>query len=478
MPKPVHVAGFDLLLTNGLHAQKEPINSRRFKFICCMTESVVLSTPMLISAIIFGLTFLGIFTEEWHGFHRLKFVMLGAALMVAAGWFFDFYTTQQALEMVDLRVILLLATLMIFIGIMAPTGGFQAIAYWLADLSRGRQFVLVAMFAILLSVLSMFLANLTAVILFAPLVVLICQTLRIHPLPFLITIAITADTGGVATSVGDPTSVMISSAAKINFMDYLAHMGPVILAVSATLIFSMWSIFYRDLSRRGERPHFEQRENVRDPRTWYGSLAILAIMVALFTLNVEPWFVGLLGLGLLFFIGYRVDINKVLEEVELPLILFLIGLFILVGGVEHSGFLGWVAAQIKPLVAGGGPGAAIGFMWITAIASAIIDNIPFTAAMIPIIQNLGEGGVQTAPLWWALAIGAGLGGNGTHIGSAVNVFVTSLSERLAKQTGDHSLAITFSVWARTALPAAVMTLVVASFILWAFWGYYSMPFTA
>lgn len=440
-----------------------------------MTDPSLFTQPMLVSAIILGITFIGLFLEEWHGHHKLKFILPGAVAMLAAGMFFKFYTPTQALGAIAWDVVLLLAAMMVLISVMSPTGGFTNVGYAIVRASRGNLTALLILLGLLVSVLSMFLANLTVIVLFAPLVVMICRTLKVTPVPFLLVAAMCASSGGAATSVGDATSVMISAAKGVPFLAYFLHAGPMIITATIGILGGVWLAFRKELGQKVDLAQLPAAQPIKDKRTWYGSVAVLIVMIVLFGLSVEPWLVALGGLAAVFVIGYKVDVDKVLEDVEMPLIFFLIGLFILIGGVEESGLLGWMAVQLKPLVASGSVWSAIGFMWIAAAISAVVDNIPFTAAMIPIVATLESQGVNTMPLWWGLAAGVGLGGNGTHIGSAVNVFASTMSERVAKQAGDHSLAITPGVWLRRGTPAAALSLLFVSVLLFFTYGYFQKP---
>jgi Na+/H+ antiporter NhaD/arsenite permease-like protein len=438
------------------------------------------TTPMLASAVVLAVAFIGIFTEELHGFHRCKASILGAVGMVIVGQIFGFYSPELALEAIDWNVVFLLACMMTIVAIMAPTGGFQAIAYWIADISRGRQFFLLAMLGSAVTFISLLLDNVTTVVIFGPLIILIAQALKISPIPYLVTIAVLSNTGGIATLVGDPPNLMIGSAAGIDFVTFVAHMGGIVFVVWLVTLFVVKFLFRKDLAHKAEVPHFENKEHVKDKATWKASIFVLLAMVVLFVLHGafhwEAWFVSAIGLGMLGLFAKKVDLDKTFEDVEITLLMFFISLFVIVGGVEHSGFLGWIGQFIIPLVKYNLPLATIGLIWISAVLSAAIDNIPFTAAMIPIIAAMEAQGINVTPLWWALALGVGLGGNGSHLGSTANVFVVTISERIAKQTGDASMAITPGKWFKKGTPIMLSTLVVASILMWVFFDFFNTPF--
>lgn len=434
---------------------------------------------MLVSGVILVLTFVGIFTEAVHGFHRTKFAMAGAGLMILAGQYFGFYNTDLAVEAVDWNVVFLLGGMMTIVAIMIPTGGFQYLAYKIADICGNRLFFMMAVMGTLVTVLSLLLDNVTTVVIFGPLIILICRAMDISPVPYLLAAALLSDTGGVATLVGDPPNLMIGSAADISFNTFLYHMGGIVLAAWIVILFFLKWLFRHELAVAPTDRDFSQSATIEDPRTWYISLWVLVGMVFLFifhhNLNWEPWFVSAIGLTALVFIAHHVHLDETFAKVELSLLLFFISLFILVGGVEHSRFLEYLGQFILPFVEQDLLTACILLMWGSAVFSAAIDNIPFTAAMIPIIAGLETQGINVTPLWWSLAIGVGMGGNGTHLGSTANVFIVTISERLALETGDSRYRITPGLWFRKGTPVMIMTLVSSTLIMWLFWDFFSRP---
>jgi len=445
-----------------------------------ITETLMWNTQMAVSAAILVVTFIGIFTEGVHGFHRTKFAMGGAGLMVIFGQYFGFYSPQLAVEAIDWNVVFLLGGMMTIVAIMIPTGGFQALAYRIADFSRGRLFLLLAMLGTAVTFISLLLDNVTTVVIFGPLIVLICQALKVSPVPFLLAAALLSDTGGVATLVGDPPNLMIGSAANIDFNTFLIHMGGIVLVAWITILIAQKWLFSKELAVSPESPDFSQQGEIKDPQTWYAAVAVLAVMVVLFifhhALHWDPWFVAAIGVTVLVFIGHQVDMDESFEDVEMTLLMFFVSLFVVVGGVEHSHFLEYLGQYIRPFVESDLLLASIILMWMAAILSAMIDNIPFTAAMVPIILGMEQQGINVTPLWWSLAIGVGMGGNGTHLGSTANVFIVTLSERLAKDTGDESLRITPGLWFRKGTPAMLLTLTTSSIVMWVFFGFFSTPF--
>jgi Na+/H+ antiporter NhaD/arsenite permease-like protein len=441
--------------------------------------ALIFDSPMLASAIILVITFIGIFTEEVHHIHRTKVALLGAGVMVLVGQYMGFYNPDLALEAIDWNVVLLLGAMMTIVAIMIPTGGFQAIAYWIAGFSKGRLFLLLALMGTAVTVISLLLDNVTTVVIFGPLIVLICQALKVSPIPYLLAAALLSDTGGVATLVGDPPNLMIGSAANIDFNTFFLTMGGIVFVAWIVTLFTLKVIFRKELAVKPAKPKFKKGTLVKDKKTWYSSLFVLALMVVLFimhnALHWEAWVVAAFGLTLLLALTHKESPDSHFAEVELSLLLFFVSLFVVVGGVEHSHFLEYIGTFIQPFVVDDILLACIVLMWSAAFLSAMIDNIPFTAAMIPIILGMEAQGIYVTPLWWALAIGVGMGGNGSHLGSTANVFIVTLSERLAIKENDHSLRITPWMWIKRGTPVMLVTLIVSSIGFVAFFEHFNAP---
>ena len=443
-----------------------------------MTETLVMNKEMLISGIILAVTFCGIFTETMHGFHRAKFAMLGAITMIVVGQHFGFYDSSLAFMAVDWNVVFLLGCMMAIVSIMIPTGGFEAMANYMARISKGRQFYLMFLLGSAVTGLSLLLDNVTTVVIFGPLIILIARAMKVTPIPYLLAAALLSDTGGVATLVGDPPNLMIGSAKGIDFNTFFIHMGGIVFLAWIVVLIVLRVLFRKEMAIVPEG-EFHEKAEYHDRKLWNQSLAVLGIMVVLFIIHHqigwEPWMVSAAGLTLLVFVARKVEMDHAMEDVEIPLLIFFISLFILVGGVEHSHFLQYIGQFIIPYVQQDLLIATLTLMWVAAILSAAIDNIPFTAAMIPILLGMEQSGIHVAPLWWALAVGVGMGGNGTHIGSTANVYIVTISERLAKRENDPSLAITPWVWFRYGTPAMLATLIVCSLIFYAFFDFFNVP---
>jgi len=443
-----------------------------------MTEALVLNDAMLISGVVLAVTFVGIFTENLHGFQRAKFAMLGAIIMIVVGQYYDFYDSSMAVRAVDWNVVFLLGSMMAIVSVMIPTGGFQVLASFMARISKGRQFLLLFLLGSAVTVLSLLLDNVTTVVIFGPLIIMVARSMKVTPIPFLLAAALLSDTGGVATLVGDPPNLMIGSAKGINFNTFFYHMSGIVFLAWIAILFTLKFLFRKELAIKPEGEYHEKPE-YHDRQLWRQCLAILGFMVVLFIIhdqiNWEPWMVSATGLALLLFIARKVEMDHAMEDVEIPLLIFFISLFIVIGGVERSQFLQYAGQFIIPFVEKDLLLATLALLWGAAVLSAAIDNIPFTAAMIPILLGMEQQGINVTPLWWALAVGVGMGGNGTHIGSTANVYIVTISERLAKRENDPSLAITPGLWFRKGTPAMLVTLLVSSLVFYFFFDFFNKP---
>lgn len=444
---------------------------------------------MLVSGMILAASFILIFTETLHGFHRVKVAMAGAAVMLVVGQSYGFYSPEAAFEAVDWNVVFLLGAMMAVVSIMINTGGFEVLAGNIGKIAKGRQYLLLALLGTAVTVISLLLDNVTTVVIFGPLIVLICQKMKVSAIPYLMAAALLSDTGGVATLVGDPPNLMIGSAFDIAFMPFAYKMFPIVFVAWLATLYFMKFLFKEELAVVPEGK-FEDTIPYKDKSLWNKSLSILGLMVILFvihnTIHWEPWMVAGTGLILLTILAKEIEFEDVMKNMthEIPLLMFFVALFMLVGGVEGSKFLEYLGQYIVPFIIDPESGeviqenfmmTCIALMWVAAIMSAAIDNIPFTAAMIPIIASLEAVGVNIAALCWCLAIGVGMGGNGTHIGSTANVYIVTVSEKLAKTTGNPDMAITPLKWAKKGLPVMLLTLVICTIIMYVFFDYYALP---
>ena len=430
-----------------------------------------LTADMLVAAGVLVAAYALIFTEV---LHRATAALLGAVLMVVAGMVFGFYDQESAIQAIDGNTMVLLLAMMMMIAILRPTGAFEYAAVRITKLARGDARVLLVYLALAVSLISMILDNVTTIIIFAPLTVLITRLLKLNPMPFLIAEAMMSNIGGAATLVGDPPNIMIGSAGNIDFTRFLVHMGPPIAVVWVGTMVLLLFLFRDHLRvRLSGEVELDERKAIKDPVDLAMALGSLVLIVVLFfvhhLLHLYPAFVALLGLVLAMLL-LRSHPDQLFAEVHWSVLIFFAALFVIVGGVESSGLLdlvGWRLADMardpERLLL-----ACLTLMWVAAMLSAVVDNIPFTVAMIPIIVGLEKAGLDIAPLWWALAIGVGLGGNGTHIGATANIIAVSESEK----TGDPRGRITPVAWLRVGIPTMVVSLVLASAVYALFFDYF------
>jgi Na+/H+ antiporter NhaD/arsenite permease-like protein len=374
---------------------------------------------------------------------------------------------EEAFAAVDLNVIFLLTGMMILAGILRRTGFFQWLAIRSAKIAGGDPFRLLLVLSTVCALLSAFLDNVTTVVLIAPVTIYVASILRVSPLPFLIAEILASNIGGTATLIGDPPNILIGSAAGLGFDDFLMHMLP-----AAVLVYFGFLLLCRPLFGRGMAIHadvraavlaLDEREVLTDPRLLRWSLLVVgATMVGfLFArpLGLEAGAIALCGAAILSVIA-RLDGRTVLDEVEWTTLFFFVGLFLLVSGIVHVGIVDAVADALIVATGGDPVVTTIGLLWFSGFASAIIDNIPYTATMIPVVQGLGASGIPIEPLWWALALGACLGGNATIVGASANVVVANLA-------GRAGAPITFGAFLRYGLPVTVMSLAVATLYVYA-----------
>lgn len=407
--------------------------------------------------------------------HRSYAAIVGAVVMVVAGTWFGFYSQEAAIISIDANTILLLLGMMLLVGLLRPTGAFEYLAIKLAKLSGGSPRRLLVYLCATVSVLSMVLDNVTTVIIFAPLTVLVTRLLHLNPAPYLIAEAMMSNIGGAATLVGDPPNIMIGSAADIDFVTFLVNMAPLVGPAWIGTMALLLVMFRKDIRPRdGRIVHIDLDESkaIQDPARLRRTLLALGVVIVLFFLHhrLEYYpalasFIGL-SIGLLL---VRPDPEEITEGVDWSVLLFFAALFVMIGGVEASGLLDiageWIAGVAQR------PGmllvTALMLMWVAAFVSAIVDNIPFTVTMIPIVGALAANGIDVYPLWWALAIGVGLGGNGTHLGATANIICVAEAER----SGLPEARITPTAWLRTGLPVVVVGLLLASATFIAIYSY-------
>ncbi|MFZ5453884.1 MAG: SLC13 family permease [Thermodesulfobacteriota bacterium] len=410
-----------------------------------LTMQRIITPAFWIASIVLLLVYL-LISLEW--MHRTLAAFLGAAFILfvsyTLGTFdksFFIISFEDAMHAIDLNVVFLLMGMMIFVGVLKKTGMFQFLAYKAFAWARGNIFVLSFVLQVITAVTSAFLDNVTTMLLMIPVTIEIAVTLKINPIALLIPEVFASNVGGTATLIGDPPNILIGSYAGLSFAQFVQNL---VVACTVCLVMSgFWYLWWhkkdyqqaevKDVARTIEFLREEYR--ITNMKLTVQGLCLLGFTVLLFALHgifhMEVSIAALIGAMLLLVIS-RVDIVEMLEhEVEWPTLVFFIGLFMVIAGAEETGLIQMIANWVKDLSRGNLTVAIILVLWVSAIASAFIDNIPFTATMLPIIAFLNQTipGAESGVLWWSLALGACLGGNGTMIGASANVVTVGLAEK-------------------------------------------------
>jgi Na+/H+ antiporter NhaD/arsenite permease-like protein len=415
----------------------------------------------------------------WDKIHKTILAIFGATLLIVIG----IVTQEEAFTSMDIgvdwNVIFLLVGMMVIINIMKPTGVFEYIAIKSAKVAKGEPFMIMAIFSTVTAVVSAFLDNVTTVLLIAPVTLLICQALELDVVPFLITEAIASNIGGTATLIGDPPNIMIGSKAQLGFMPFVYHLTPVIIVVLIAYIISIKFIFGKKMVVKEELRQrvmdMDEREAIKDPVLLRKSLAVLAVTMTGFVvhgmLHLQPATIALFGAALLLLVSGIKDPHHVLAEAEWSSLFFFIGLFIIIGAVVKVGLIKWMSIKVLELTHGNLFGTSMIVLWFSAFASAFIDNIPYVATMNPLIIDMAKqlwpnlSGVELLhhpdlmPMWWSLALGACLGGNGTAIGASANVIVVGMAEKMGKP-------ISFRKFMLYGMPLMIESVLICTFYVW------------
>jgi Na+/H+ antiporter NhaD/arsenite permease-like protein len=389
---------------------------------------------VIIAVGVFGVSMLAIMTER---INKTSAAIFGAMLMVILG----IESQDKAFSYIDWNVIFLLIGMMIITSITKRTGLFQYIAIRLAKLARGEPVVIIILLAVATAVVSAFLDNVTTVLILVPITFLIAVELGVAPTPFVITLAIASNVGGTATLIGDPPNIMIGSAAGLGFADFIFNTAPVILINLAALCVFVYVVFRKSLVVSNERKArilaFNDSKAIDDKPLLAKSLTVLGLVIASFMLHpilhIEPATIALTGAALLLILSGIHEIEGILAEIEWTTIMFFMGLFMIVGGLVETGIMTRLSTALLGATAGHMEITTIIILWASGLLSGILDNIPFVATMIPLIKDMGTsvGAGAIEPLWWALSLGACLGGNFTLIGASANV----VSAGIAKKNG-------------------------------------------
>ena len=431
--------------------------------------------PMWVSTCVLALTYAVIISEK---INRAVIALVGAGVMIVVG----VLDQNEAIRGIDFNTIGLLTGMMILVSVSRRCGMFQYVAIWAAQKAKAHPAGILFLLQIATAILSALLDNVTTVLLIVPVTLHICKGLEISPYPFLFAEVFASNIGGTATLIGDPPNILIGSLAGLNFNAFVLNLSPVILvimAVQAGIIHLLWG---RTLHAS---PEAEARvmalrpiENISDWPLLKQSLVILGVVMVSFVLahplHLEPATVAMLGAAILMLLDNWAhhtekaakNIHATFSDVEWITIFFFIGLFVVVHGVEVGGLLSLLATKL--VVATGGDMATAGYaiLWASAFLSAIVDNIPFVATMIPLVKSMAPafgGPDKIEPLWWCLSLGACLGGNGTLVGASANLTVAGMAER-------NGVSFSFVKYTLYAMPMMVVSIAIAHIYVW--WRYF------
>ncbi len=413
-----------------------------------------MGTEQIIAVVIFVLVLAAIISEK---IHRAVAAMVGAILLVILG----ILDLDLCVSFIDFDTIGVLAGMMLFCGVVERSGLFEYLALKSAKIAKGRPWEIMVIFAIITAVLSAFLNNVTCVLLVGPMTLTICKILKLNPIPFFMAEILASNVGGTATLIGDPPNIMIGSAAGFGFMDFINYDAIPVIAIMVVYIFIFKFMYGRKMHATEEDMAYiltlDENETIKNRSLFIKSVVMLFVVIVGFAVlgqfGLKSGIIALSASAIMFLIA-REPVEPIISNIEWPTILFFVGLFVVVGGMEHTGVIEILANGLINLTHGNMFVAMMLILWGSAIISAILDNIPFVATMIPMIVAMEGAGFDVFPLWWALSLGACLGGNGTLIGASANVVLSGISTR-------EGYPITFMSFLKTGFPMMIVSVVVA-----------------
>lgn len=401
--------------------------------------------PAIFTAAVFVLAYIIIATER---LHRTVVALAGGMLLILAG----ILSQEEAFAAIDFNVILLLVGMMVIANIMSETGAFQWIAVQSVNAGRGRPLLIMAMLCLVTAGASAILDNVTIVVLIAPITLFIASALHVSPIPFLVAEIMSSNIGGAATIIGDPPNILVASAANLDFLTFAGNMLPITLLCLGTLIGILALQIRGEIDPSPVVSRLDASGLITDRRLLRQSLIVMGLVLVGFIfhgmLGLEPATIAMAGASLLLIITRR-DPFQHLREVEWTTLFFFIGLFIMVAAMVKTGIIASIANAVLNVTKGNLRLTANLLLWFSALFSGVVDNIPYTATLIPLVQQLGKA-MPAEPLWWALIMGADFGGNLTLVGASANLVVATVAQRAGypitfKRYLSYSLASTLAV---------------------------------
>ena len=414
-----------------------------------------MSPNEIISIVIFLLVMVAIVSEK---VHRAAASLAGAVILLVT----HVLTVDSAIEHVDVNTIGVLVGMMLFVAVVKNSGLFEYIAIKSAKLTHGKPWAIMAVFTIITAALSAFLDNVTTVLLVGPMTLAITSILKVNPVPFLLTQILASNMGGTATLIGDPPNIMIGSEAGLGFADFILNTAPAVVIIMAASLLCFYLMFGRKLkvSNDAMQAVMELDENraIKDKSLLIKSVVMIGLVVIGFmfhsSLGMESCTIALLAAVIMMIVGKQ-DVEDVIMGVEWSTILFFIGLFVVVGGMDENGVIDQLATLLIGMTGGNMVLTMLIILWVSAIVSSFLDNIPFVATLIPMILAIqAESGMDVTPLWWALSLGACLGGNGTLIGASANVVLSGISNK-------NGYPITFMSYLKVGFPMMILSVAIS-----------------
>lgn len=415
-------------------------------------------TNQIIAISIFLLVMIAIISEK---VNRAVAAVAGALLMLI----FNIVSFENSLKHIDFNTIGVLIGMMIFVSVVKNSGLFEYIAIFSAKKSKGDPWKIMLCFMILTAILSAVLDNVTTVLLIGPMTIVITQILKINPTPFLITQILASNIGGTSTLIGDPPNIMIGSAANLSFMDFVVNLGPVVIIILFSTIVYFKFVFKKHLVvadiYKEKILSLDENKAIKDKSLLIKSIIMMIFILLGFALHniihIESSIVALTGATLMIFIGKQ-DVDEILSSIEWSTIAFFGGLFIVVGGLVEVGIINFIAEYLINATKGHLIITMLVILWLSAIISSFLDNIPFVATLIPLILTMQSQGVDVTPIWWATSLGACLGGNGTLIGASANIVLSNIGQK-------NGYPITFKEYFKIGFPLMILSIIISTIYL-------------
>lgn len=417
-----------------------------------------MNTTQIIAILVFLLAISLLVTDK---LHRATVAITGGVALLLL----KVLTVEEAIDYIDFNTIGVLVGMMIFVGVVKYSGLFEYVSIRTAKIARGKPWRIMLLFTIVTACLSAFLDNVTTVLLVGPMVISICRILDLDPVPFLMTQIVASNIGGTATLIGDPPNIMIGSEAGLSFVDFLLNTGPAVVLIMVAVLIMLWIAYGRKfhISKEAQMQIMllDEEKTIVDKKLMHKSIIVMILLAVGFlthsSLGLESSAIALAGAAVMLLIGKQ-NVDEIIAEVEWTTIVFFTGLFVIVGGLVKTGIIDMLSHDMIELTHGSPILMMLLLLWGSAILSSFLDNIPFVAALIPMILAMESQGVNVTPLWWAISLGACLGGNGTLIGASANVVLSGIS-------GRQGHPITFHRFLKVGMPVMILSVIISTFYL-------------